>query len=64
MIFILFIQWIFNSVIDEKKKNYSLSDQVVQKPITRIIRLTFIILLTVHDVGYSIYCRVYDPSNR
>lgn len=38
--------------------------KVVQKPLTRIIRLSFIALLTVHDVGYAVYVRIYDPANR
>ena len=38
--------------------------QVVKKPITKIIRLSFIIILTLHDVGYAIYVRFYDPENR
>lgn len=38
--------------------------KVVKKPITKIIRLSFIIILTLHDVGYAIYVRLYDPENR
>jgi len=38
--------------------------KVVKKPITKIIRLSFIIILTLHDVGYAIYVRFYDPENR
>ncbi len=45
-------------------RNSRLCEQVVHKPITRIIRLSFITILTLHDVGYAIYVRLYDPSNR
>ena len=38
--------------------------QVVHKPITRIIRICFLSLLTIHDVGFAIYVRIYDPDNR
>jgi len=38
--------------------------KVVKKPITKIIRLSFIIILTLHDIGYAIYVRMYDPDNR
>jgi len=38
--------------------------KVVKKPITKIIRLSFIIILTLHDIGYAIYVRLYDPDNR
>eukprot|EP00092_Neocalanus_flemingeri_P002773 GFUD01002970.1.p1 GENE.GFUD01002970.1~~GFUD01002970.1.p1 ORF type:complete len:434 (-),score=114.84 GFUD01002970.1:63-1364(-) len=38
--------------------------KVVRKPITKIIRMAFIIILTLHDVGYAIYVRFYDPENR
>ena len=38
--------------------------QVVKKPITMIIRTSFILLLTVHDVGFAVYVRFYDPDNR
>ena len=36
--------------------------QVIHKPITRIIRLVFIGVLTLHDVGYAIYVRIYEPG--
>ena len=29
-----------------------------------IIRTSFILLLTVHDVGFAVYVRFYDPDNR
>ena len=29
-----------------------------------IIRTTFIVLLTIHDVGFAVYVRFYDPDNR
>ena len=38
--------------------------QVVKKPVTMIIRTAFILLLTLHDVGFAIYVRLYDPDNR
>jgi len=38
--------------------------KVIHKPITRIIRITFLSLLTLHDIGYAIYTRIYDPENR
>ena len=38
--------------------------KVIKKPITMIIRTTFIVLLTIHDVGFAIYVRFYDPDNR
>lgn len=38
--------------------------KVVHKPITRIIRILFLSLLTVHDIGFAIYVRFYDPENR
>ena len=40
------------------------SIQVVKKPITKIIRMLFIIILTLHDIGFAIYVRMYDPENR
>jgi len=38
--------------------------KVVHKPITRVIRLCFLTLLTLHDVGFAVYVRFYDPDNR
>lgn len=38
--------------------------KVVKKPITKILRLSFIITLCLHDIGYAIYVRFYDPENR
>lgn len=38
--------------------------KVIHKPVTRIIRLTFITILTLHDIGFAIYVRMYDPENR
>lgn len=38
--------------------------KVVKKPITKIIRMLFIIILTLHDIGFAIYVRMYDPENR
>ena len=29
-----------------------------------MIRIAFILLLTLHDVGFAIYVRVYEPDNR
>jgi len=52
----LMINWQEDSAIKIQK--------VIHKPITRIIRLVFISLLTVHDVGFAIYVRLYDPENR
>ena len=36
----------------------------MKKPVTMIIRTAFILLLTLHDVGFAIYVRLYDPDNR
>ena len=38
--------------------------KVVRKPLTKIIRLVFILLLTAHDVCFAVYVRFYDPDNR
>merc|ERR1719445_820309 len=38
--------------------------KVVRRPITKMIRIAFILLLTLHDVGFAIYVRVYEPDNR
>ena len=38
--------------------------KVVKKPITKIIRIAFIGILTLHDIVFAIYVRVYDPENR
>ena len=39
--------------------------KVVHKPLTRIIRLIFIITLTLHDIGFAIYVRYFtDGGNR
>lgn len=38
--------------------------KVVKRPITKIIRITFILLLTVHDVVFAIWVRFNDPENR
>ena len=38
--------------------------KVVRKPITKVIRMIFITVLTVHDIGFAIYVRFNDPNNR
>lgn len=38
--------------------------KVVRKPLTKIIRIVFILLLTAHDVCFAVYVRFYDPDNR
>jgi len=38
--------------------------KVVKKPLTKIIRIGFISVLTLHDIGYAVYVRLYDPKNR
>jgi len=39
--------------------------KVVHKPLTRIIRLIFIITLTLHDIGFAIYVRYFtDGGNQ
>jgi len=38
--------------------------KVVHKPITKVIRIVFIVLLTVHDVATAIYVYFYDPDNK
>lgn len=38
--------------------------KVVQKPITKIIRIIFILVLTIHDIVFAVYVRIYDPENR
>ena len=38
--------------------------KVVKKPITKMIRITFIGILTLHDICFAIYVRLYDPENR
>jgi len=38
--------------------------KVVKKPITKIIRILFIVILCVHDIIYAVYVRFYDPDNR
>lgn len=38
--------------------------KVVQKPITKLIRMAFIIILTIHDIAFAVYVRFYDPNNR
>ncbi len=39
--------------------------KVVQRPLTRIVRIVFIGLLTVHDVALAVYVRFFsDGSNR
>merc|ERR1712112_398236 len=38
--------------------------KVVRRPITKMIRIAFILLLTLHDVGFAVYVRVYEPDNR
>ena len=45
-------------------QDYQSSFQVVRKPITKLIRMSFIIILTLHDVGFAVYVRFYDPENR
>eukprot|EP00088_Acartia_fossae_P021229 TRINITY_DN22715_c0_g1_i1.p1 TRINITY_DN22715_c0_g1~~TRINITY_DN22715_c0_g1_i1.p1 ORF type:complete len:286 (+),score=24.51 TRINITY_DN22715_c0_g1_i1:106-858(+) len=52
----LLINWKEDSSVKIRK--------VIHKPLTRIIRLTFIILLSIHDIGFAIYVRLYDPENR
>ena len=32
--------------------------KVILKPLTRIVRLVFIITLTLHDIGFAIYVRL------
>jgi len=39
--------------------------KVIQRPLTRIVRLVFISLLTAHDVAFAVYVRFYsDGSDR
>ena len=38
--------------------------KVVKRPITKIIRIIFISILTIHDVAFAVYVRFYDPENR
>jgi len=38
--------------------------KVVKKPITKIIRITFIGILAIHDIIFAVYVRFYDPENR
>jgi len=38
--------------------------KVVKKPITKMIRIAFIGILTLHDIVFAIYVRLYDPENR
>jgi len=38
--------------------------KVVKRPITKIIRILFISILTIHDVAFAVYVRFYDPENR
>lgn len=38
--------------------------KVVRKPITKVIRITFISILTIHDIAFAVYVRFYDPDNR
>ena len=52
----MIINWQEDSTIRIRK--------VVRKPVTKIIRIIFISLLTVHDIGFAIYVRFYDPDNR
>lgn len=36
--------------------------KVIFKPLTRIVRLVFIITLTLHDIGFAIYVRYFSES--
>jgi len=52
----LLLNWKEDSSVRIKK--------VVHKPITRVIRIVFLSVLTLHDIGFAIYVRIYDPENR
>ena len=36
--------------------------KVIHKPLTRVIRLVFIITLTLHDIGLAIYVRFFSET--
>merc|ERR1711902_169901 len=50
-------------VLNWSEDNNVKIQKVVRRPITKIIRIAFILLLTLHDVGFAIYVRVYEPDN-
>jgi len=53
----LALNWQEDSAIKIKK--------VIHQPLTRIVRLVFIISLTIHDIGFAIYVRFFsEEENR
>ena len=37
--------------------------KVVRRPVTKAIRITFILFLCLHDIGYAVYVRFWEPDN-